>query len=92
MEINIPPAEQARLAQHAAAAGYDDVERYVKDHVLAIAHYPTPIEMPPLSDKELQASLEMCDRGMAEAEAGKGRDFREALDDIAEKHGLNKLQ
>ena len=91
MEINIPPAEQARLAQHAAAAGYDDVQRYVMDHVLAIAHHPTPLELTPPSEQELQASLEMCDRGMAEAEAGKGRDFRAALDDIAEKHGLDNL-
>jgi len=72
MQIELPQSEQERLAQHAAAAGYDDVERYAAEHLLALAQEPTPDELPPLGDEELQASLEMIDAGIKEIVAGGG--------------------
>lgn len=89
MQINIPQAEQQRLAVLASAAGYDDVQGYVTEQVLALAHQTTPDESPELTPEQLAASLAQCDKAMAEAEAGKGRDFNQALDDIADRNGLN---
>ncbi len=77
MQIDIPQSEQDRLAQH-AAAGYDDVERYAAEHLVALAHQPTPDELPQLAEEELQASLAMCDESMAEFEAGGGLSIGEA--------------
>lgn len=48
------------------------------EHLVALAHQPTPDELPPLSAEELQASLAMCDTGMAEYEAGGGLSINEA--------------
>jgi len=78
MQIEIPQSERKRLAQHAAAAGYGDVERYAAEHLLALAQEPTPDELPPLDEEELQASLTMCDASMAELEGGGGLSISEA--------------
>ncbi len=83
MQINIPQPEQDRLVQHAAAAGYDDVERYATEHLLALAHQPLP-----LSPAELQASVARCEKANAEMEAGGGRDAREALLEVGEELGF----
>lgn len=40
INIDIPLADGQELARLAAAAGYDDVERYVADHVLALVRRP----------------------------------------------------
>lgn len=73
---------EERLAAHARSAGYDDVQQYAAEQLAALAHQPTPEELPALSDAELQASLAMCDAGMAEADAGGGQDARQAMLDI----------
>lgn len=78
MQINIPAPEQQRLTEQAKAAGYDDVERYVTEHVMALAHHPTSAELQPLSDDELQASLAACDRSMTEFSEGKGLSVKAA--------------
>ncbi len=78
MQIDIPPSEQERLSQHAAAAGYDDVARYAAEHLVALAQQPTPSELPPLSEEELQASLAICDKSMAAYEAGGSLSLNEA--------------
>jgi len=78
MQIDIPKTEHERLAQQAAAAGYADVELYATEHLLALAQEPTPGELPPLAEDELQASLAMCNESMAEFEAGQGLTINEA--------------
>ncbi len=78
MKIDIPPTEQDRLVQHAAAAGYDNVERYAAEHLVALAQEPTPEELAPLSEEELQASLAMCDESVAQFDAAKGLSITEA--------------
>ena len=91
MQIDISTAEEKRLAAIAAAAGYKDVKGYVTEQVLVLADQLTPNEMPELTPDELESSLRQCDQAMAEAQAGHGRDFRTALDDIATRNGLDAL-
>jgi hypothetical protein len=89
MQIEITQAEQQRLIRLASAAGYEDVEQFVADHVSVLSQQPTPEELPLLSPGELEESLAMCDRGMAEIDAGGGREAREALLEIGRKRGFN---
>ena len=88
MNINIPPGEQAKLSQLAVEAGYDDVEVFVTEYVLSLA-YNARNELPPLREEQLQASLAMCDQGMAEFAGGGGRDAREVMLEIGRRHGLS---
>ena len=78
MRIDIPQSEHQRLAQHAIEAGFTDVQRYVREHVLALAHQPSVAEFPPLGSDELKASLDMIDHSMAEIDAGGGMSMEEA--------------
>lgn len=89
MQIEISPTAEKRLATVAAAAGYEDVQGYVAKHLLVLADQVTADQLPELTSGELESSLRQCDRAMDEAQAGKGRDFRAALDDIAARNGLD---
>ncbi len=89
MQIDLPTADQVTLAALATEAGYDSVEHYVTEYLVEFAQHHAVANLPPLSEQEIRASLAMCDQGMAEARAGKGKDFQEALGRIASKHGLN---
>ena len=85
MQIDIPPTEHQALAKMAGDAGYDSVECFVAEHILSLAHH----SVAPMSEQELRASLEMCDRGMDEIDAGGGRDAREALLEIGRRRGYS---
>ncbi len=79
MQLNIPPHETEKLAQHATAAGFGSVEKYVTQFVLTLAERPRADEVfAPLTDDELAVSLAMIDRGTAEIDAGKGMNIDEA--------------
>lgn len=78
MQIEMPQNEQNRLATLAAEAGYESVERYATDHLLALAHNPVGADFAPLNEEELQASLAMCDESMAQIERGEGMSTQEA--------------
>ena len=78
MQIDIPQTEQQRLAIHAAEAGYDDVQLFVTEHVLALAQQPSVDELPKLTPQELEESLAMIDKSMAEFEAGGGLTLEQA--------------
>ena len=79
MQLNIPSHETEKLAQHAAAAGFGSVEKYVTQFVLTLAERPRAGEVfAPLTDDELAESLAMIDRGTAEIDAGKGMNVDEA--------------
>lgn len=89
MQIDLPPSDEVRLAQHAAAAGYADVALWATDFLVAQAQMPIPAELSVLSDDELQASIELCERRVAEQKAGNSRDFREAMLDLGRKRGYS---
>jgi len=76
-EIRLTPEHQAAIAFHAEQEGKVWTE-------LIKERFPVFSE---LSEEDLQASLAMCDRGMAEIEAGKGMSIEEAL-----RLSLEKLQ
>ena len=78
MQIDIPLTEQQRLAVHAAEAGYDDVELFVTEHIRALAQQPSIAAGPRLSPQQLEASLAVIDKSMAELEAGGGLSLEEA--------------
>ncbi len=78
MEIDIPQAEQQKLNLLAQAAGFDNVERYVTEHVLALVRHSSDEELELLSPDDLKASLAVCDQSMTELEAGKGLSLEEA--------------
>ena len=79
MRINISSAEEKQLHELAEVAGFDSVEGFVTEQVLALIR-PT--------SEELSDSLRQCDQSMEEAARGEGRDFRESLRSIRERHGL----
>ena len=83
MLIEIPQTEQTLLASVAKAAGYESVQQYVTEHVLALAYQETPA----LSREELQENLEMCDRSMAQIDAGEGIDAKEAFERLGRERG-----
>lgn len=88
MEIDLPATDQQTLASLATQAGFDSVELYAAAYLAEFAQHHAVAELPPMTDADLQASLAMCDRGMEEAKAGRGRDFRESLTGIADRLGL----
>lgn len=73
MQIDIPTTEAKKLERHAAAAGFDSVEKYVTEFVMTLADRPEAGELfAPVTDDELAASLAMIDRGMEQIRAGEG--------------------
>ena len=88
MQVDLSTEVEQRLAQHAKAAGYDDVLRYVAEQLESFAHQPTPDELPPLSKEELVKSLALIEEGESDLSAGRKRDMREALLDIGERMGF----
>ena len=52
-------------------------------------HHPAPAELPPMSEQELRQSLNTCDRGMAEIDAGGGQDARQALLEMGRRRGFS---
>lgn len=91
MQIDIPIAEAKKLELHAAAAGFDSVEKYVTEFVLTLAEQPNAAEhFAPLADDELGASLAMIDRGMAQIHSGQGLSVAEARRRTLEQLGRGK--
>ena len=88
MEINIPQTEHQRLIQQANAAGYEDVQQYVTEHVRALAQKPSAERFYAPNSEELEASAALCDEAIQEIEDGKGIPFDEAMQQIATKHGF----
>ena len=87
MQIDLPSSEQNRLAALAAEAGYESVERFATEHLLALAHNPKEAEFAPLTDEELKVSLAMCDESMAQIDRGEGLTVEEAR-----KETINQLR
>ena len=88
MKVDLPTDAETRLAEHAKAAGYDDVERYAAEHLLAIAQQPMLCELGPLTGQARAESLAMIEEGEADLAAGRTRDVREALLEIGQKFGF----
>jgi len=83
MTINLPNDVDIVVQQKAAAAGFgDDINAYVAH--LIVSDQPAQ----PLSEDELAASLEMIRQGEQDIAAGRTQPMREALQQIAEQHGL----
>ena len=79
MQIDISPSDIARLTRHAQAAGFADVESYVRHFVAALAETDDADKLlPPLSEDELANSLAMLDQGMEELAAGSGQSLEES--------------
>ncbi|TWT87244.1 hypothetical protein Mal64_27820 [Pseudobythopirellula maris] len=88
MQISLPDDADPFIRSQAEAAGFkDDIAAYVV-HLIA-AQDPDNDPRGPLSEEQLQDSLQRCDRAMAQARAGKGKDLRVAIAEIADKHGLD---
>jgi len=84
MQIDIPQSEQVLLARQATAAGFDNVERYVTEHVRALVYQPTA--------DEIAENLARLERADASIDAGHGIDVEYAFQSIAAKHGFNLPQ
>jgi hypothetical protein len=85
MQINIPQEQYDKLAELANAAGHVDVSAFIA----ALAAEATADPRGPMSDEELRMSAAECERGIAEIEAGGGRDFREAMIEIGRERGFS---
>ncbi|MAT72050.1 MAG: hypothetical protein CMJ58_21300 [Planctomycetaceae bacterium] len=89
MQINLATADQLALAALAKAAGFEDVEGYASAYLSELVSCHVQADAAGVAGEELQASLAMCDQGLAELNAGKGKDLRQAVRDIAQQHGLD---
>ena len=77
-EIQLTPEQQVAIALHADREGKNWSE-LIEDR------FPVLME---LNEEEMQASLAMIDRGIAEVDAGGGHDAVEALKKLGAKHGF----
>ena len=84
MQIDIPNDDYQRLALNASAAGYPDVAAYV----VALSGTPPLDPRGDLSHDELAASVAQLRESFADEAAGRTHDLRDALQSIAERHGL----
>lgn len=80
MVVNISSEIEQRLRGHAEAAGYEDWEKFVADHLSALASRPVPSELQPMSDEDLKASVAMIEESMQQIERGEGMTVAEARD------------
>ncbi len=78
MQIEI--TNEAAAIQAAAVAGFASVEDFVNGLFADIA---------PLTQEELDASLEMCDRGMRDIADGNSKPMKDVLTKIAADLGLS---
>jgi len=81
-EIQLTPELQVAIAHYAQLEG-KPWEEFLEDR-FPLLEDPTP--------DELAESLAMCDRGMADAKAGRGTDAQTAIADIADRLGLKPPQ
>jgi hypothetical protein len=85
MHIDIPNEQYQALAERARAAGYADVPGLIK----ALATEPIDDPRGDLSAEELAESVGVLRESEADIAAGRVRPLRDALTQIAEKHGLS---
>ena len=79
MQIDIPSGDVAKLTSHAQAAGFADVESYVRHFIAALAHAEDANKLfPLLTESDLADSLAMIDQGMDELQSGEGASVSEA--------------
>lgn len=90
MLIEVSEEATRRLQQHAAEAGYDSVEKYASDHLLAIAQQPVIDELPPMTEEELQHSAALCDQGMEDAREGRTMSVEEARQRLTSRLGKQR--
>lgn len=84
MDIPISEDQYQKLNQRAIAAGYDDAIAFIH----ALAEEPAEDPRGTLTDEELRESIAALEQGREDVAAGRSRDLREALQDIADNHGL----
>ena len=89
MHLNFTASDLQQLEAIAAQKGFENVEDYARTVLQQVVEAESFL---PMTDQELEANAKMCDRGMAEAEAGLGRDYNVVLGEIAERLGLTDLK
>jgi hypothetical protein len=85
MQINIPQDQYDKLTQLAIAAGHEDVPAFIA----SLAAEPAADPRGTMNDTELRASAAACKRGIAEVNAGRGSDFRDAMLEIGRERGFS---
>jgi hypothetical protein len=88
MQIDISSEHYERLVHQAKAAGYVNLEGFIA----ALAEEPTADPRGPLTEDALRESAAECERGIAQIEAGGGRDVREALLTLGRERGYREQQ
>lgn len=79
MQIELSPSDQQKLAQQAAAHGYESVEDYALQLLSeAVQEINFAEDAATLSETELQASLAECDRSMAQMDEGRSLTVEQA--------------
>lgn len=84
MQIDIPNDDYQKLVSKATAAGYDDVAAFV----IALAGDQLRDPRGELDDAQLRASAAECEERHADVQAGRGRDFREAMLQLGRERGF----
>lgn len=88
MQIDISPADRQKLEQLAKDTGFESVELLIGEHVRFLANHESAQTILALDQEELAASLAMCDRSMAELDAGGGVDAIAAMEQIGRERGF----
>ncbi|TWT38635.1 hypothetical protein [Blastopirellula retiformator] len=89
MQIDISPADWQKLEQLAKDTGFESVESLIGEHVRFLANHESARDILSLDDDELAASAAMCDCGMAELDAGRGKDAIAAMEEIGRQRGFS---
>lgn len=84
MQIQLTQVQQQRLALHAEAAGYVDVEEFVTAQLSDIAGQPTTDELPTVDGSTARALIR---QGEEEIAAGKTQDMEQAFLDLGRRRG-----
>lgn len=86
--IQIPDEQFQRLFTLAQAAGYRDVDAFIASFM------DEPVDDPraTISEEQLRANVAAMEYGEADIKAGRGVDMKDAIQEIAKKHGLNITQ
>ena len=86
--IQVPDDQYQRLSALAQAAGYQDVSAFIA----SCADVPVEDPRGTLVDEQLRVNVGKIQRGEEEIEACGGQNMKDAIVEIAGKHGLNITQ
>lgn len=89
MTINLPESHLSQLSALASDAGYDSVEQFAQDCLMAITSDSVQQDQTEWTEQELREFAAACDQGMEDARAGRVMSVEEARRRSHERAAMN---